>query len=101
MSWFKHSHGIERRPRDGAYGPPSIDSARLAKKKMICGSAHEIAEGVCRTQRLPKETPVGSKALHHVLGRLHVDLEGFQELRGHDVEADGQLQLDQGAWRQF
>jgi hypothetical protein len=33
--------------------------------------------------------------------RLHVDAEGFQKLRRHDVEADGELQLDQRRRRQF
>ena len=33
--------------------------------------------------------------------RLHVDAEGFQKLRRHDVETDGELQLDQRRRRQL
>src|SRR6516164_4988068 len=38
---------------------------------------------------------------NHFAHRLHVDLEGFEEFRGHDVEADRKLQLDQRARRQL
>jgi hypothetical protein len=37
---------------------------------------------------------------HHLGHRLQVDAEGLQEFRGHDVEADRELQLDQCPRRQ-
>ena len=37
---------------------------------------------------------------NHLCHRLHVDAEGFQKFRRHDVEADGKLQLDQRPRRQ-
>src|SRR3954469_10398395 len=64
---------------DAAYGPLPRDRSRQPKKdfNLWTGSAD------------------------HLRHRLQVDREGFEEFRGHDVETDRELQLDQRGWRQF
>ena len=41
------------------------------------------------------------RSAHHFGDGLKIDLERLQEFRGHDVEADRKLQLDQRGRRQF
>src|ERR1700744_2707728 len=38
---------------------------------------------------------------YHISNRLHVDLERLQKFRGHDVEADRELEFDQRARREL
>src|ERR1700733_9628336 len=43
----------------------------------------------------------GTSYSDHLFHRLHIDIEGFQKLRGHDVEAHRELQLDERGRGQF
>jgi len=61
----------------------------LADRLIAAQRAGEFADG-----GLARRSPARQTTSEHW---LHVDIEGFQEFRGHDVEPDGELQLDQRA----
>src|ERR1700733_2620165 len=72
---------------------------------MLAVITHEAAGAFAslpRRQRLTSAiVETGTSCSDHLFYRLHIDVEGFQKLRGHDVEAHRKLQLDERGRGQF
>src|SRR6266404_8116510 len=68
-----------------------------------CLADEYLLMNVVLTTARPKygDRKTQSRASDQFRHRLHVDVERFQEFGSHDVEADGELQLDQRAGSQF
>src|ERR1700684_4104432 len=63
-----------------------------ARTRTLVGDCKRTAAAIVET-----ETACSDDLLH----RLHIDVKGFQKLRGHDVEADRELQFDQRSRGKF